>query len=638
LGNKNAAEVQEKIDKGALLGIYRVFGRHYKKYWKTIAVACLALLAGIATEMLRPWPLKIILDNVILDESLPTNLHFLNPLLDEDPKLLLLLLAVSIVLVIALESFFTYINKFWISSTGDRINADIRERAFAQLQRMSLSFHETARSGNLVYLLTSDAKQMSSILIEFPQDLAHRLATFAGYSILMLMLDWRLALLALTTVPFIYFATKYFSAGMKRAMTKMRSQEGELASVLVENVNAMALVQAYGREHSEHARLSAQNQFSLRSQIEAFRTHRTYSRVVDVLVILGTGGVLYFGGRYALGGDITPGTLVLFTAYLRDIYGSLEKFSSIFLNLAKAMASGERLLELVENDNVVQDHSEAIAAPALQGRIEFRNVTFGYKKGREVLKEFNLQVKAGETVAIVGQSGAGKSTLISLLMRFYDPQKGEILIDGHGVRGYTIKSLRDQMTIVLQDATLFNQSVRENIAFGKTGALEAEIIAAAKSAEAHDFILETPEGYDTIINEGGSNLSGGQRQRINIARAIIRNTPLVIMDEPATGLDAKSEAKVNAAIHRLTSGKTTFIIAHKFSTIMSADKILLLDEGPAAHFGTHEQLLRESRHYRELYELQYAWQREVSAALANANGHSHATADATAAVKLGLTH
>jgi ATP-binding cassette subfamily B protein len=627
---KKSKEVKDKVNPRTLLKIYQIFGQHYKKYWKTIAVAYLALFAGIATEMLRPWPLKIVLDNLVLDESLPANLGFLNPLLENDPKLLLLVLAAAIVLVVALESFFTYINKFWISGTGDRINADIRERVFAQLQRMSLSFHETSRSGNLVYLLTSDVKQMSNILIEFPQDLSHRLASFAGYTVLMLLLDWRLALIALTAVPFIYFATKFFSARMKTAMKKMRKQEGEVASLLVENVNAMALVQAYGREDTEHARLSAGNQGTLRAQVEAFRTHRTYSRIVDILVILGTGGVLYFGGRYALNAEITPGTLVLFTAYLRDIYGSLEKFSAIFLNLAKAMASGERLLELVENDKIVQDHPHAVPAPALKGEVEFRNVTFGYKKGREVLSGLSFKARPGETVAIVGQSGAGKSTLVSLLMRFYDPQRGEILIDGQDARRFTIKSLRDQMTIVLQDAVLFNQTVRENLAFGKTGASEAEIHAAAQSAEAHEFIMEMPQGYGTMIEEGGVNLSGGQRQRLNLARAIIRNTPLVIMDEPVTGLDAKSEAKVNAAIHRLAAGKTTFIIAHKFSTIMSADKILLLDEGEAAHFGAHEQLMRESKHYRELYELQYGWQREMTAE--PAAEHNNGAAPAAVAV------
>ncbi|MGH7599378.1 MAG: ABC transporter ATP-binding protein, partial [bacterium] len=242
----------------------------------------------------------------------------------------------------------------------------------------------------------------------------------------------------------------------------------------------------------------------------------------------------------------------------------------------------------------------------LPGRIEFKNVSFAYnKRGKEVLKNLNFAVEPGETVALVGHSGAGKSTLVSLLLRFYDPQQGKILIDRRNIRRFTVKSLRSQITILLQDAKLFRQTVRENIAFGKVGASEEEIIEAAKLAEAHDFIMQMPEGYDTMMEEGGDNLSGGQKQRINIARAIIRNTPIVILDEPATGLDAKAEAKINAAIQRLTRDKTTFIIAHKFSTIAGADKILLLEEGQLAHQGRHEQLLCESAAYRELYELQF---------------------------------
>jgi ABC-type multidrug transport system fused ATPase/permease subunit len=259
-------------------------------------------------------------------------------------------------------------------------------------------------------------------------------------------------------------------------------------------------------------------------------------------------------------------------------------------------------------------------APAFKGRIEFRDVNFAYKRGQNVLKHLNFVVEPGETVALVGHSGAGKSTLISLLLRFYDPQHGQILIDGTDIRQLTAKSLREQMTILLQDAMLFRQTVRENIAFGKKEATEEEIIEAAKRAEAHEFISQMPDGYDTMMYEGGDNLSGGQKQRINIARAIIRNTPIVILDEPVTGLDAKAEAKVNLAIQHLTRGKTTFIIAHKFSTIVNADKIIMLEEGQLAHLGTHEQLLRQSPPYRELYELQFGWQRELAAATAAANG------------------
>ncbi|MGH7600842.1 MAG: ABC transporter ATP-binding protein [bacterium] len=614
-------EEHEKFNFNGLVRIYKVFGRHYKKYWKTLTVAYLCLFAAIGVAVLAPWPLKLILDHLILKQPLPEIFSLLNPLYAGNPKLLLLLLALSIMFIAFLEATFSYFNKFWISATGDRINVDIRERVFAHLQRLSLSFHESVQSGNLIYLLTADVKEMKKVLIDFPQDLTNRVVRFAVYAGVMLALDWRLGLVGLCTMPLIYFFTKYFGGGMRTAITKKRKQEGKIASIIAENVTAMALVQAYGREETERVRFNLGNQESLKAQLRALSLSRTFGRIVEFLVALSAAGVLYFGGRHALTGDILPGTLVVFMAYMRDIYGIFEKFSELFLGMAKSQVSGERLLELVENDMVVQDDPDPMPALPFQGRIEFKNVSFAYKTGREVLKNLNFTVEPGETVALVGHSGAGKSTLISLLLRFYDPQQGQILIDGHDLRKYTLKSLRDQMTIVLQDAKLFRQTVRENIAFGKAGASEDEIVEAAMLAKAHDFILRMPAGYDTMMYEGGDNLSGGQKQRINIARAIIRNTPLMILDEPVTGLDARAEAQINAAIHRLTRGKTTFIIAHKFSTIAAAEKNLLLEDGQLAHYGAHEQLLRESPQYRELYELQFGpkgpltgWQKNRSRA------------------------
>lgn len=603
---------REKLNFKGLVRIYKVFGRHYKKYWKILTVAYLCLFGTIGVMVLTPWPLKLILDHIILKQPLPEFFSFLNPLYSGNPRLLLLLLALSIVVIAFLEATFSYFNKFWVSATGDRINADIRERVFSHLQRLSLSFHESMQSGNLIYLLTADVKEMKKVLIDFPQDLTNRVVSFAVYAGLMLALDWRLGLIGLCTMPLIYFFTKYFGGGMRTAITKKRKQEGKVAAIIAENVTAMALVQAYGREETERARFTSGNKESLQAQLRALSLSRTFARIVEFLVALSAAGVLYFGGLYALEGAILPGTLVVFMAYMRDIYGIFEKFSELFLGIAKSQVSGERLLELVENDMIVQDDPKAAPAPAFQGRVEFKNVSFAYKKGREVLKNLNFTVEPGETVALVGHSGAGKSTLISLLLRFYDPQQGQILIDGQDLRQFTLKSLRDQMTIVLQEAKLFRQTVRENIAFGKSGATEEDIIEAAKLAKAHDFIMRMPEGYNTMMYEGGDNLSGGQKQRINIARAIIRNTPLMILDEPVTGLDARAEAQINAAIHRLTRGKTTFIIAHKFSTIAAAEKILLLEDGEVAHYGSHEQLLRESPQYRELYELQFGRQKETT--------------------------
>jgi ATP-binding cassette subfamily B protein len=611
-------------DPQGLLKIYLVFGRHYKKYWKTLVVAYVSLFAAIGVAVLSPWPVKLILDYVILAQPLPPILAFLNPWLVQSPKLVVLVLASTIILLALLEAFFSYINKLWVSGTGERINTDIRERVFAHLQRLSLSFHDSARSGNLVYLLTSDVPKMKDLLIDFPQDFIHRFGLFGAYAVFMFAMDWRLGLLAVSIVPLFFLFTRHFGRGLKKALKSKRAQEGEVASIIAENVALMALVQAYGRQESELLRFSAGNKASLDTQLRALRLEKTYNRITDLLVTLSTAAVLYFGGLYTLGGAILPGTLVVFVAYLRDIYGAAEKFSGVFPNLAKAQISAMRLLELVENDMILRNDSKAVPAPPFLGRIEFKNVSFAYKRGKQVLKALNFTVAPGETVALVGYSGAGKSTLVSLLLRFYDPQQGQIRIDGEDIRNFTLKSLRDQITVLLQEAKLFRQTVRENILFGRSDATEAEIVEAARLAEARDFIMQMPEGYDTIIYEGGDNLSGGQKQRINIARAIIRNTPIVILDEPATGLDAITEAKIHAAIRRLTRGKTTFIIAHQLATIANADKILLLEEGQLAHQGSHEQLLRTSTQYQAFYEIQFGKHQKprlVAAETDGSNGH-----------------
>lgn len=610
----------QAFERVSLLKIYKVFGRHYKKYWKVLAFAYASLLVTIGVEVLSPWPLMLILDQIVLQKPLPDKLSFLSPFFTQSPQLVLFVLAFAIVVFALLEALFSYFNKFWVSSTGERMNADIRERVFAHLQRLSLSFHEKSRSGNVVYLLTQDANEMKGILIDFPQDFLRSLISFATYLSMMLFLEWRLGLIACSVAPVIYWVTRVLSRRLREAMKRRRERESNVASALIENVGAMALVQAYGREEAEHERFRAIIQRSNEAQLGAMRTNRLFSRIIDAAVILGSATILYVGGRFALSGEITPGVLVLFVAYLRDIFGAFEKFSGLFIGLAQSRVSAERLLELVENDMVMQDAPEAIAAPRFQGRVEFKDVSFAYQPGKNVLQNLSFAAAPGETVALVGRSGAGKSTLLSLLMRFYDPQQGQILFDGHDLRALKLKSVRAQLTIVLQEARLFRQTVRENIAFGKLEASEEEIIAAAKLAEAHDFIMAMPEGYDTMIYEGGNNLSGGQKQRINLARAIIRNTPLVIMDEPVTGLDANAEAKVNAAIQRLARGKTTFIIAHKFSTVAGADKILLLEEGQPACFGTHEQLMSSSAHYRELYALQFGWQKKWSKGEEATNG------------------
>jgi len=588
----------------AVLRVYRAFARHYRPYRGRLAIALLCLVGSVTSAMLAPWPLKLILDRVILGKPFKHGFEFLNPMLAHDAGLLLGLLACSVVVLAALEAVFSYVNKYWASGTGDRMSADIRERVFAHLQRLSLSLDESLQSGELIYLVTTDTRAMKNLLIDFPQDFLQRMLTIVAYSAMMLALDWRLGLLALCTAPLVSFLTQRFGPGMQRAIRQMREQESELASIAAENVASMAVIQAYGQEGNERDRFNAENQGSLESQMQALRLHRLYGRLVDLLVASATTAVLYFGGRFALRGDIPPGTLVVFVAYLREIHAAFEKFSLLFLGLARSMVSGERLMALVGRDIVVKDEPGAVPAPPLHGHIEFRNVSFSYREGQDVLRDVSFTIQPGQTVALAGPSGAGKSTLLGLLLRFHDPEQGQVLVDGTDVRRYTLASLREQVTVLLQDAKLFHQSVADNIAFGRKGATRADVERAARDAEAHEFILRLPQGYDTVMAERGDDFSGGQRQRINIARAMIRSTPIVILDEPLAGLDALAERRLRSALRRLATGRTTFIVAHKISSLARADVVLVLEGGQLVGRGTHAELLETCTTYREFYELQ----------------------------------
>jgi ATP-binding cassette subfamily B protein len=498
----------------------------------------------------------------------------------------------------------TYFSKVEMLTLGETIVTEIRSFVFAHLQRLSLSFHESMRSGELVYRLTSDINDLKPALIDLPQNFIYRLAVIFSHVGLMLVLEWRLALLAFSVLPLLYAAHRRIGVGVHSATTKKKTKESEISALVAENVTAMALVQAYGLEGTQQARFALENRASLASGVEAMRLSKIFRRINGMLVACGTAGGVYWGGTLALEQAISPGTVVLFVAYLRKLYGPLDKLADLMLSVAKSQVAGERLLQLLECDMFMQDGPKAVPAPSFRGHVAYRKVSFGYSDGQAVLKDIDFVVKPGETVAILGHNGAGKSTLISLLLRFYDPQMGRILIDGRDLREFTLQSLRDQITVVMQEARLFNKSVRENIGFGKMGATDREIMQAAKLAQAHDFIVRMPDGYDTIIYEGGENLSGGQKQRLNLARAIIRNTPIVILDEPATAVDAETEAKIHEALQALTREKTTFIIAHKFSTVAHADRVLLLRKGRIAAYGTHEEL----RHTSPVYRAMYAWQ------------------------------
>ena len=596
---------QKKMTYNKVLPIFKAFGYHYKTHWKLAAIAYSGMFVMIFTSLFIPWPLKLILDHVVLNLPLPEQAVFLTQWINTDQMSLLSFLVIAFIALNILNSIFSFLHKIGLLTMAASISADIRVQVFTHLQRLSLSFHNTTRSGDLTYRLIDDTPNLNKILVQAPQALIYRIATIGAHIGIMFMLEWRLALIAFSIIPLIYFYHHYFGQTIQKATKKKKKKESNISSVVAENVAAMALIQAYGREDLQQKKFDSENKKSVQFGIRAMKFSKIFKRANAMMVACGTAGVVYYGGLLAMDSTILPGTLVLFAAYMKRLYSPIKKLAQLMIDIAKSIVSGERLLEIIESDMVMADHPDAVPAPPIKGKFEFRDVSFQYLGGEEVLKNMNCSIKSGETIAIVGHSGAGKSTFISLLMRFYNPTKGQILIDDHDVKKLTIKSIRKQTTIVMQGAKLLNRTVRENIAFGKIGATEEEIIHAAKLAQAHDFIMQMPEGYNSMIEEDGENISGGQRQRINIARAVIRDTSILILDEPATALDAKSETQVHTAFNKLTQGKTTFIIAHKFSTISHADKIILLDKGKIAAFGSHDELIATSQEYHKLNNLQF---------------------------------
>ena len=599
---KKSKQARERLDQRRLFKLYRAFGPLYRPHTRALVWSFTGLGLSTVTTLLLPWPLKMVLDHVVLGRALPARVSWLSRWANGDPLTLLLVFAFAYLGVRLLDSLFTYIHRVGLMVVAQKMATEIRERLFDKLQRLSLSFHGSTRAGDLVLRLLSDISDIKIVLIEVPQTAALQASLLVTHATLMFLLDWRLALVAFAAVPPMVYYNQRIGGDLQAAAKERRSKEGEVAALVSENVTAMALIQAYGREDLLHARFQSANRASLASGLRSMRLSKSFKRVSDLLVAGGTGAVLWLGGRLALHHELSPGTIVLFVAYLRNVYSPIDKISQTILDAAGATASGERLLEVLESELVLPEGEGATEAPPLRGRVQFDGVTFGYRNAEPVLRDVCFAVEPGETIAVIGHNGAGKSTLLSLLLRFYDPQAGRIRFDGRDLRELKLDSVRRQIAVVMQESRLFQKSVRENIRFGKPGATDAEVEQAAKLAQAHDFIQNMPEGYETLIRDGGESLSGGERQRINIARAIVRDAALVILDEPSTALDARTEAAVRSAMRELTRGKTTFLVAHSAATWREADRILLLAQGRVAGFGTHEELERTCAPYREMLE------------------------------------
>jgi subfamily B ATP-binding cassette protein MsbA len=482
---------------------------------------------------------------------------------------------------------------------------DLRHALYHRVQRLSLSFYEQRQTGDMVVRLTSDidAAQnfISSVLIDTILDVV----TLAGMLGVMLYLDWHFTLIAVSVVPILFAVVYRLTRRIKRAARDVKKKESELASVVLESLSLVRVIKAFAREDYEEERFDHQSMQSVDAVLRARSIKARLSPIVDVIVSVGTCLVLVVGVRLVVAGEMTSGALLVFVLYLTRMYKPIKDLSKMSDTMSKSVVSMERIREVLDTESLVRDLPGARPAPAISGRIAFDHVRFGYFADRPVLEDVTVTIEPGQSVALVGSTGSGKSSLIGLIPRFYDVWNGAVRIDGLDVRSLTLKSLRDSVSLVLQDSVLFRASISENIVYGRRDATHDEVVLAAKAANAHEFILQLPEGYDTVVGERGETLSGGQRQRIAIARAIVRDTPILLLDEPSAALDPESEYLILQALQRLMHTRTCITIAHRLSTVRRADRILVLDKGSIVEDGPHEELLTRGGVYARLHEAQF---------------------------------
>ena len=573
---------------------------------KALAIGFLAVVGEGAANLLEPWPLKVVIDNVLKSRPIQGWLAELFTPLARGDRLTVLKFAAAAALAIAVVgAVCSYTEKYLTTSVGQWVTHDLRLRLYSHIQRLSLSYHDHKQTGDLVSRITSDIDAIQSFIASGLLGALINSLTLTGMVGVMLYLNWRFTLIALSIAPVLFGLVYTYTRRIKKAAREVRKKEGEIVSVIQEVLSSIRVVKAYAREEYEQARLEEQSLESVELALRARSLKARLAPLVAILVAVGTSMVLWFGARMVLNGTLSSGALIVFILYLNKMYKPMQELSKMTDAWSKAEVGYERIREVLETNGDVRDLPGARPVSGLKGRIEFESVDFSYQPDSPVLRNLSLRIEPGQVAALVGPTGAGKTTIISLIPRFYDPTSGVVRIDGTDIRRFRMQSLRQQMSFVLQETLLFHAPVWSNIAYGRPGASRAEILRASELANAHEFIEKMPEGYDTLIGERGVTLSGGQRQRIAIARAIIRDTPILILDEPSSGLDAASEKLVFEALDRLMEGRTSIVIAHRLSTIRRADTIFVVKDGTIIETGRHEELVEAGGLYADLYELQF---------------------------------
>jgi ATP-binding cassette subfamily B protein len=583
-----------------------------KPHLPALLFGFLAVAGEGAANLLEPWPLKIVLDNVLRSQQSHAAIMRRIQLLVGTDKLAMLKFACFAVLAIAaLDAICTYGEKYLTTSVGQWVTYDLRRTLYSHIQKLSLAFHDQKQTGDLISRVTSDIDAIQSFITQGLLGVLINVITLLGMVAVMFYLNWRFTLIALSVAPILFAIVFSYTRRIKKASRAVRKKEGEITSVVEEVLSSIRVVKAFAREDYEVKRLDEQSLEGVEVALRARGLKAKLTPIVDLIVAVGTCLVLWFGARLVLNGKLSAGEMVVFILYLAKMYKPMQELSKMTDTYSKAAVGYERIREIVETENEVKDSRGAIRAPRFKGEIEFDHVSFSYNPDTPILKDVSFTIKAGQVAALVGPTGAGKTSVISLISRFYDPTSGVVKIDGTDIKRFRQKTLRQQISFVLQETMLFHAPVWQNIAYGKPDASRDEIIKAAELANASEFIEKLSEGYDTVLGERGMTLSGGQRQRIAIARAVIRDTPIIILDEPTSGLDSASEKLVFEALDRLMQNKTVIVIAHRLSTIQRADLIFVIDDGAIAESGNHEELMQRNGLYAELHNLQFGTEESV---------------------------
>jgi ATP-binding cassette, subfamily B, bacterial len=564
-----------------------------KNYKGSLVITVVSMLLLVGTQLLIPWIIKTMVAAVTDAEAGQISQELIT-------RLALLALAVYIA-----RAGLQFLRSYMAHVAGWGVVADARKRVYEHLQRLSLRFYEDKQTGQLMSRVVNDTDKFELLIAHAIPDIAVNVLTLFGVMAVLLAMNWQLTLLSMVPIPLIVISLRLFAKYVRPAFRERQKELGELNAILNDNLSGIREIKTFTREQAELGRIRNRIDRYRDSLLHALKMMAIFQPFIQFTSALGTIVIIYFGGRLILNQTLTVAELVAFFLYLELFYQPLHHLSDAWEKIQEALASSDRVTELLDETPEVDERPGAVVLPGrARGELAFHNVGFGYLADERVLRNVNLYIPAHSTVALVGPTGVGKTTFASLVPRFYDVSEGSITLDGHDLRDLTLTTLRQQISIVLQDVFLFHGTARDNILFGRAGASEAEVIEAAKIANAHDFIMQLPKGYDTMIGERGVKLSGGQKQRLSIARAVLKDAPILILDEATSSVDTETEALIQQALERLMVGRTTIMIAHRLSTIRNADLIVVLDGGRVAEAGNHEELLAQRGLYWRLNRVQ----------------------------------